>query len=466
MMSLLGFSQDITLQINFKDTMTESSVNAVQITIFTVSNDVLLTRTVDKNEKIDFSLVAPFTFRLKAKKQGYYTTDTLINLEAYQRKIKREKVIPLTILLKYKGQFSEEVDVLGNYTPPIVYSSKQLEVSDYAIVDDETTVLLVYPKRPNAGSQLIWYAHDSVVNTKNCPENAEQLITDYRNRIYLRCKKHDYLLSDGAQLNLLKVNRNELNKSIRPVEDTLDNHALFFNTYYKYYPAFDYYKINLRDTSDILLHHIEDTVMMEQYRAEYKWADPQVKLWAWDKESETGIDREVWIGANYFTHSVYYEPPYGDFFIRNDTAYVFDFYKNKMYVYNAISGEKLKQIEIDFFLNTRKTWWETGWQKTMLQDPITRKIYTYFDLGGYVELYEINLETGKKENHFTLFYRYSENIQIYNEHVYYIFRPFGSIQKKYLYKEGFKDPNRNLKGQNRFSNYQKKEKGGKQSENE
>ena len=451
LISFLGFSQNINLQLHFQDVMTQSAVDSVQVTISNTKKKILISKIIVKNEQITVPSFHFSKIHIQAHKNSYFSLDTLIDLDKYRRQIKKNQVIALQFNLEYNGQFSDGVDISGNYTPPVVYSSKQLEVSDYAIVDDKTTVLLVYSKRLNAGSQLIWYAHDSVVNIKKCPETAKELITDYRNRIYLRCKKNDYLLREQEKLTFVKVDRDEFNKSIRPVEDTLVNSALFFNTYSAYYPAFDYYKINLKDTTDMLLHHIEDTVMMEQYRAEYKWADPQVKLWAWDKESETGIDREVWIGANYFTHSVYYEPPYGDFFIVSDTAYVFDFYKNKMYVYDAISGNQLKQIKIDFFLNTRKTWWETGWEKTMLQDPITRKIYTYYDLGGYVELYQIDLKTGEKENKFTLFHRYPENIQVYNNHVYYMFRPFESIQKKYLYKEGFNDPQRNLKGQTRFS---------------
>lgn len=297
---------------------------------------------------------------------------------------------------------------------------------------------------------MIWFSHDSIINIRESPEIATQLITDYRNRVYLRCETNDYMLQDGASLNLVKISRDDLEKSIRPILDTLGNKELFVNTYYEYYPAFDYYKINLEDTTNMLLHHVEDTVIMEQYRAEYKWADSQVKLWACRKEDETGIDRQIWIGANYFTNSVFYEPPYGALFIDQDKSYVFDFYRNLLYTYDAHSGKTLGHIGIDFFLNTRKTWWETGWQKTIIQDPITRKIYTYYDNGGYVDIYEINPETGKKENKFTLFYRYSENIQIYDGQVYYLYRPFASLQKKCLYKEAFDDPRRNLRGQERF----------------
>jgi len=73
----------------------------------------------------------------------------------------------------------------------------------------------------------------------------------------------------------------------------------------------------------------------------------------------------------------------------------------------------------------------------MVQDPITKKIYTMYDDAGYTDMYEINLSDGKRKDKFTLFYRYVENTQVYNNEVFYIYRPFESLQKKYLYKESY-----------------------------
>ena len=59
--------------------------------------------------------------------------------------------------------------------------------------------------------------------------------------------------------------------------------------------------------------------MMELYTSEYKWMDVRTKLWAKNKEIETGIAAEVWVGANYFTQSLYYEEAYAPMFHRNDS---------------------------------------------------------------------------------------------------------------------------------------------------
>ena len=41
--------------------------------------------------------------------------------------------------------------------------------------------------------------------------------------------------------------------------------------------------------------------MMEFYRAEYKYVDVRTKLWAHQKQIETGIDKENGDGATVFT---------------------------------------------------------------------------------------------------------------------------------------------------------------------
>ena len=66
---------------------------------------------------------------------------------------------------------------------------------------------------------------------------------------------------------------------------------------------------------------------MDLYRAEYKYVDGQEKLWAVRKEMATGIDKEIWIGAKYFTCSVYYKVPYAPLFVKEDTVLVFDHFK-------------------------------------------------------------------------------------------------------------------------------------------
>jgi hypothetical protein len=426
-------AQELKLQFGFEDGMTNSPLDSVQLKVTTTSSQILINQWTLNNEIVQTATPNNKMIKVRAQKTGFFTLDTIVNLSLYQREMKKDKPVVIHLTLRYDGQISGGYDVRATYQPEIAFSSELISVSDFVVVDENTMVLLTYPKRLNAGSELIWYVNDSIVSRRKVPEIAIRLVTDYRNRIYLRCEYTDYMLKNEELLSLVKVPREELDNYVRPILDTLQNEQLYFTTYKSHYPAFDFFKVQMHDTSHAVLHHVEDTEMMEFYRAEYKWADVRTKLWAWDMEAETGIDREIWVGANVFTNSIYYEAPYSEFFLVGDEVFVFDFYRDHLYKYDANSGEQLDSSTIVFHKDARKT----GWERRMVQDPITKKIYTMYDEAGYTNVYEINLSDGTRKDKFTLFYRYVENVQVYNEELFYIYRPFESLQKKYLYNEGY-----------------------------
>ena len=428
-----SLGQELKLQFSFIDAMTNSTMDSVLVKIYSSSNKPLGKHWINHDEIIEVEFPPNEKIKIKAQKEGYFTLDTLFNLNSYQRDIKKGNPILIELVFRYDGQISGETNISATYKPAIAFSSEIISVSDFVVVDETTMVLLAYSKRLNAGSELIWYVNDSIVSRRNVPEKAIRLDTDYRNRIYLRCEYNDFQLNNDEFLTLVKVPRAQLDNYVRPILDTLNNEQLFFTTHKSHYPAFDFFKVQMKDTSHSVVHHIEDTEMMEFYRAEYKWADVRTKLWAWDMEAETGIDREIWVGANVFTNSIYYEAPYSEFFLVEDEVFVFDFYRDFLYKYDADSGDKLDSSAIVFHKDPRKT----GWERRLVQDPITKNIYTMYENAGYTDVFQIDLNDGKRKDKFTLFYRYVENVQVYNEELFYIYRPYESLQKKYLYKEGF-----------------------------
>lgn len=439
-------AQEVKLQFNFEDAMTNAPLDSIQLSVYNTSNSILFQKWTQNRSEVNIEIPKNNILRIKAIKPGYHVFDTTMNLLDHQRDVKKGNLLVFNFKMRFDGQLSGEYNINATYKPEIAFSSERINVSDFVAIDENKMVILAYPKKLNAGSELIWFENDSIVSRKKVSGNAIRLDVDYRDRIYLRCEYTDYLLSGDELLNLSKVQRDQLDNFIQPILDTLENEQLFFTTFKSHYPAFDFYKIQMEDTTHGLLHHVEDTEMMEFYRAEYKWADVRTRLWAWDMELETGIDREIWVGANVFTNSIYYEAPYSEFFLVEDEVYVFDFYMEFMFTYDASTGQKLDSLSIDFHQNPRKT----GWEKRMVQDPITKKIYTIYDDAGYSDIYEINLKDGTLKDKFTLFYRYVENVQIYDEEVFYVYRPFETLQKKYLYKEGFNDSKRSLIGQDRF----------------
>jgi hypothetical protein len=177
--------------------------------------------------------------------------------------------------------------------------------------------------------------------------------------------------------------------------------------------------------------NIEDELMMELYRAEYKWADVRTKLWAKNRELQTGVDAEIWVGANYFTQSIYYKELYAPLFHRNDSLFVFDYYKDKLYTFD-VNGNPIDSVAIYHHYNKRRT----GWRSKLIQDKITGQIYALYDRAGYTYLGLIDTKSGEITEQVKLEYRYVEKVAVHDNMVYYVYRPFESIQKKYLYREG------------------------------
>ena len=71
----------------------------------------------------------------------------------------------------------------------------------------------------------------------------------------------------------------------------------------------------------------------------------------------------------------------------------------------------------------------------MIQDYETGEIFIHYENAGKAQLRHFNTTTGKLGSPIELHFKYPENIQIKGNSVYYIYRPFESTQKKYLYRE-------------------------------
>ena len=218
-------------------------------------------------------------------------------------------------------------------------------------------------------------------------------------------------------------------KYIAPIVDTSLTRQ-FYSSYMDIYPAFEYGAVDLLDSSYKAILHIQDDLMMELYRSEYKWVDVRTKLWAKNLENQTGIDAEIYVGANVFTQSLYYQPVYAPLFLVRDTIYIFDYPKDMLRVF-SIDGKLIKSIPIFHHYQAK----QTGFQKNLQQDRKTGNIYAVYEQEGHFYVGLINLQTGQINQKVRLAYRYVEKVRIHDNAVYFIYRPFESTQKKFLYKQ-------------------------------
>lgn len=378
---------------------------------------------------------AESSFRVQVNHEAFQSIDTTIIINCQTVK-KKKREVELTLLLKFDGQTTEGVDISSEYKPEIVFSSEEFSVQDFQIDAQGRLFLLIYNQRMEKGSQLTLLENGVLKYHLPIAPGHHELQRDYLGRVFLVGNNEVHLVSLNDRLVLNPVNKADYEYHIAPIIDTFQQ-KLYFSNYNDWYPAVDFFEINVtsEDTVYSTLHHVEDHVMMEHFLAEYKWADVRTQLWAWDRERETGIDREIWVGLSSFTQTVYFEPIYANFFIVDNQFYISDHYDDLLFSGSLETGKISDSVPINYHLKKGRF----KWKRATLQDELTKKVYCRYDYVGRTQLSELNLKTGKTNLPFELHYEYVEKIMVFNDEVYYIYRPFESAQKKYLYKERLAD---------------------------
>ena len=199
----------------------------------------------------------------------------------------------------------------------------------------------------------------------------------------------------------------------------------------KDYPEFTYYAYNQSSKKLTPLKTVCDQDLMEGYNMEYYFLKPKDQLKARRLADQYKVDfHRVAANMSGLTSSMYYTSLYAPLFVINDTVCVFDHYSNAILKYDK-KQQLLDSVTIDY--NHPKKWKE--WKHEVIVDKVSNKAYALYERGGYFYLNNINLKTGKIKSSFRLTNQYVEKIQVKNDYVYYIYRPFESLQEKFVYKE-------------------------------
>ena len=346
-----------------------------------------------------------------------------------------EDTIHVKLMLKpIKWQSMNQVVIKAPGIPDTVFKSTEFHVADFELTEHGDYVLLVYPKRSGHKNAILWYDGKRIKDSISVQGIGINLIKDYRDNIHVICQEEVFHVAvQGDSLSLYNIPKEYFLDYILPIVDTTTS-KLFFSNFNKYYPAFDYFSLDRIDSSYRKLIHVEDPLMMELYRSEYKWVDVRTRLWAKQKEIETGVDAQIWVGATYFTQSIYYKVPFAPLFKVRDSIYVLNFQTDLISVYNAF-GKELRSMPLLFHYHKEKT----GWKRIILKDNATQSLYAVFEKDGISYLGKIDLRTGLIQTKHRIYHKYVEKIRVHNGNAYYIYRPFESIQKRFLYTEKLLD---------------------------
>ncbi len=346
-----------------------------------------------------------------------------------------EDTIHIKLILKpIKRQSMNQVVIKAPGIPDTVFKSTEFHVADFELTENGDYLLLVYPKRSGHKNAILWYDGNRIKDSISVEGIGINLIKDYRDNIHVICQEEVFHVAvQGDSLSLYNIPKDYFIDYILPIVDTTTS-KLFFSNFNEYYPAFDYFSLDRIDSSYRKLIHVEDPLMMELYRSEYKWVDVRTRLWAKQKEIETGVDAQIWVGATYFTQSIYYKVPFAPLFKIHDSIYVLNFQTDLISVYDAF-GKELRSVPLLFHYHKDKT----GWKRVILKDNTTQSLYAVFEKDGISYLGKIDLRTGLIQSKHRIYHKYVEKIRIHNGNAYYIYRPFESIQKRFLYQEKLLD---------------------------
>lgn len=353
------------------------------------------------------------------------------------------KMKEVNLVLREKTEKLKTVEIMNDRPPDVVFGHAKMHVADLELVEDGL-LLLTYDKERRMKAH--YRAHEviyrypklvladrdqNILDIEYLAGEAIDLHRDHLGRTFIVGRRQVHLVElNEKEISLIEVPLKQFQEEIEPCVAIL-NDKVYFSNYDADYPSFSYFSFNLQDSSYNELCTIEDTPLMDLFRSQYKYMSGHDKVLAMDMELSTGVDAEI-IAAYMtgFQHDKYYDPLYAPMFVQNDEVLVFDHYNNVLRKYREDQTE-LGKVELSH--HTRKP--RRDWKKKLLHDETTGAIYTLHEKCGKLMLYEIDIETGQVGLPFVLFYKYAENLHVDNGEVYYIYRPFGSLQKKYLYKE-------------------------------
>jgi hypothetical protein len=425
---ITGFVQSQTvLKIYTIDKSNQDPVRYATISVF--ADSVRLNKVFTNTEGFAYVNIAEKKDLHILCEQAAYADE---EKELPAKNLNRDTLKVTIYMLFQKSSNIEEVVIYPVGVPQKIFESDRVSVDDFEILPDDRYLLLTYAKNKRKGTELYLYDGRSVQSKIPAGENemGQELIRDYRGNPHLVTDKNVYgITANGNEVFIGGVEKDYFMTYIAPIVDTSVS-KYYFSNYNPDYPAFDYFTYDLVDSSYRKIAQVEDELMMELYRSEYKWVDVRTKLWAKEMENETGIDAEIWVGASYFTQSIYYKELYAPLFKRNDTLFLFDHYKNLLFRFNEM-GDVMDSIPIFYHLQPK----QTGWKKLLLQDQTTGQVYVVYEKVGQYYLQRLDLVTGETKETIPLHFKYPEKIMVRSNKIYYTYREFETAQKKYLWTE-------------------------------
>ncbi|NND77460.1 MAG: hypothetical protein HKN39_04700 [Flavobacteriales bacterium] len=434
---LMGMSQLITGDV--VDAITGEKMGAVNI--------------IEKNQKIGTSADVSGNFQLRSRSWSGELHFSHIGYSSQTVKFDRRSFSEGHLVLRIElmpGIDLPESVIGSRPKPEVVFQNRLRHVAEFEFLDN-LLVVLSYTTQKSFRSQdkydstilkeaMIFLAdnEENILDSLYLGTGEFALEKTFRETVLL-IDENDVkeLKAFQGKLNLDKISYELYKDFFSPTVDSLDQ-VYYVSTFDQTFPAFEYFTFDNRDSSYSRIKYICDELGMEFMRSEYKYLSGPDKVKAMNLSKRLGVDKKV-IAAymNGFQSTQYFKKPNAPLFLVNDTILIFDHLKGRMYRMNKWNSV-LDSVEFGYH---KKLWFgdkyvpNREWQGELYLDLASEEISTSFLRNGYCYLRKIDLSIGKLSDPFRLAHRYVEEIELKDGYAFYIYRPFESSQKKYLYKE-------------------------------
>jgi hypothetical protein len=339
----------------------------------------------------------------------------------------------LTIIMNPKSILLDSVSIFSKHVPETLIGKPNYSIYDFDFYEDKLLLLTAEKSLEKAQIQLSDY-NGKVYSSYQLPKlagEAKKFFHDYEGYTDLICKDSIFRLDVfNTELIAQPIRQADFNAYLKPVSDTLKN-SLYINNQWEKYPSFNYYFLKEKDSISHLLTTITNEDLMKLYNFEYYYLPSRMQLEARRMADYYKVDVHV-IAAlmSGFTQSMFYDPLYAPLFAINDTICIFNHHNDFLYHYN-VQNKLIDSIKITY--HHPKNWRE--WKKQLFVDEAENKVYAFFSKNGHHYLKQIHHQTGKEILTYKLQHHSAENIKIKEGYVYYVYRPFGSTQERFLYRE-------------------------------
>lgn len=420
--SLKSQTKEIVLKGSVKEEKTKESITGATVRL---SGSPFITTT---NSKGEFSLTLP-------QKEVYKVLVSHLTYQTYLKEIKRKEEDTLNIVfyLQIKTNALDTVPVFAKQVPETLVGKPNYSVYDFDFYEDKLILLTSESSLDKAQLQLSNY-QGKIFSYYKLPKGsgeAKKFFHDFQGYTEVICKDTIFRLDVfNNDLIVGGVPRTDFERYVKRISDTLQENTYYSNQWDKY-PSFNYYYLKTHDTISHILNSITNEDLMKLYNFEYYYLPTAARLEARRMADYYKTDKHIMAALmSGFTNSMFYEPLYAPLFIIHDTICIFNHHNDFLYHYDK-QNTLVDSVKINY--HHPKNWRE--WKKQLFVDEPENKVYAFFSKDGHHYLKQINHQTGQEVLTYKLQHHSAEKIKIKDGFVYYVYRPFGSTQERFLYRE-------------------------------